>query len=227
MKNKILKICIIVITIAIIVLIAVFAFVKPNAENLARQNVSEIDKVCYTSEQGIASLKIISGERENPYVINGSHENMQEFTLLIFRTDEINVQSPTFIATIDSQSYNGILEQNPYDNTFVVDLEKQISQNAQINVVITVGNHEYNFDMQNVSDEWKISYDEALNIAMEHFGEQVKQCIKGNDFNGELYVRIITDVTNTFDKFFYHVTLVDDAGQSQSVVIDVNTGEIL
>ena len=227
MKKKILTIILSTIIVIVVAIAIYFAYFRVDAISLAHKNISEQDKVCYYANNGNSQVKLISGTREEPYVLNGKSEDSKEFALIIFCCDAQNVQNPTFVASIDDKSYNGILQNNPYDNTFVVDLEISVPENANINIKITINDETLNYEPTSMSKEWKISSEKALDIAIEHFSDIINQKASHKGLDAELYLRIISDANNAFDKFFYHATLTLSQNEAYSIVIDVNTGEII
>lgn len=227
MKKKFLIFALIFAVVAILVVVAYFAFFKVDLKDLAIKNTSEMGEQCFSGKKDMTILKLMTGQRENPYSLNGKHEENKDFALLIFKTAETNVESPTYIININGTSYNGILEQNPYDNTFVADLGISVPQNAEITATVAIKNTEYEFELSNINSAWQISFEKAREIGIVALKEDLENCLKGKDLNCELYVKAITDTKGTLSSYFYHVSFIDSNGNSKGVVIDVNTGEIL
>lgn len=227
MKKKIIKYSILIALLCALVVGVYFAFFTVDSKTLAKNNVSEMGEHVFTAKEDCTSIKLYSGMRENPYSLNGVHEEMQNFALIIFRTDELNVESPTFIATIDGTSYNGILEQNPYDNTFVADLETSISQNSIVEICVTVKDSQYNYNLVNVNKDWAYTFNDALEIGLNELLNDIEMLISGKTLACELYVKAINDSVGTFDTFFYHVSYIDTNGNAKGVVIDVQTGQVI
>lgn len=227
MKKGIIRFSLIFLIFAIIIIVIYFGFVKVDIRDLVNKNISEMGEFCFSAQNSISDVKIYTGKRENPYLLNGVHEQCKPFALLTFRTNELDVQSPTFIAQINDQSYNGILEQNPYDNTFVTDLEVCIPEDAQIKVTITIKNNQYEYDVKNINKDWNLTFEDAKNIGIEHLTNEIQKCKKGKKINAEFYVKAITDTNGLFDSFYYYVSMIDTEGNSHNIVIDVNSGEII
>lgn len=227
MKKKFITITLFIIVVLVIGVAVYFAYFKVDAKALAEKNISEMDKVCFTANNGMTQIKLISGTREDPYLLNGKSEKLKDFALIVFRTDEDGVESPTFTATINDKTFNGILEQNPYDNTFVVDLEQNVQNDANVNIKVTINNDTYNYDLVNTSKEWSVSSEQVKDIAVNYFMPQLQEHASYKGLDAEMFVRIISDNTGNFDKFFYHVTLNLPDGKMQSIIIDINSGEII
>ena len=227
MKKKLILSLFTVLVVFVIAVVVYFAYFKVDAKELINKNVSEIDKVCFTAHNGLSQVKLISGTREDPYLLNGKSENCKPFALIIFRTNQAGVQAPTFVASINDKSYNGIMEANPYDNTFVVDLEQEVNDDATINVKITINDNTYNYDLINTSADWLVKAEQAKDIAIEYFLDKIKDCSSYKGVDAELFVRILSDNSGNFDKFFYHITLNKTDGEVCSIVIDTNTGDII
>jgi hypothetical protein len=227
MKKKFLLFSAIFALLCFVVVAVYFIFFNVNINELAVQNVSEKGSSCYIANSGQASAKVYSGQREEPYVLDGKHNQMTDFTLIVFRTNQIGVDSPTFIIDINGEKYNGVLETNPYDGSFVSDLQIMVDNNATISLTVTVNDDSYNFEMQNVSGDWQISFDDAMDIGIQDLNSEISLCLNGKELNCELYVKAISDTNGNFDKFFYYVSYIDVNQNSNGVVIDVQTGEII
>ncbi len=227
MKKNILKFSIVFVLLIAIVLVLYFTVFKVDVQALANQSVSEMGKDCFFAKDDLSDVKLYTGQRENPYVLDGVHNDCQAFALLIFRTNEMGVEAPTYIAKINGTSYNGILEQNPYDNTFVADLEIEVPADAQIEVTIAIKDNEYNYTLANINKDWAISFEQAKSIGIEYLMEDIQKNVKGRNLDCEIYVKAITDSKGLLSTYYYYVSMIDKNGNSKGVVIDVQTGEIV
>lgn len=227
-KRKILFFCLGMLILCAVAVVAYQFVFKVNPMELAKKSVSEMG-TCYfvDNTNSLATLKVSSGIRENPYNLDGVHNEMQPFALLIFKTSITNAESPSYIATIDGVEYQGVLEFNPCDNTFATDLQISLNNTSNIKVSVQVNDNDFEFAPTNQNTTWVLSFSEALDKGLEEVKDTIKELTSKGKFNGECYVRVISDTACILKDFYYYVTVVDTNGNIYSVVIDCKSGEII
>ena len=231
MKKVGKKICIytiVMVLFSILVMVIYGAFFKIDPIKLAKANASEKGN-CYfvdtTNEN--ATIKVSSGTRENPYSLDGIHNDTKPFTLVIFKTTLNGITEPSYVATIDNTKYEGVLELNPIDNTYVCDLGVQTYNTSKIDITIKVNEYEFTFAPTNLSATFGITFEEALDLGLKEMYGVVSNLTEGNKFNGETYVKIISDPASNLNMYYYYVAVVDNAGNIYSVVLDTASGKKL
>ena len=202
-------------------------FFMVEAKKLAQNSVSEIRQNFFVAEDDLSNINISSGYRENPYSLDGVHNDVVPFGVVVFRTSLANIAEPSYNITIGESVYQGIFERNPYDNTFVADLETAIDDDSQIHATIYIEDDTYDFTLQNLSSGWEIDCYEAFDIGLEALDECVQSLKKGNSFGGECYIKVISDPNNMLDIFYWYVAIVDKEGNTHAVVVDSSSGKIL
>lgn len=203
-------------------------FFKVEPMKLAKNNVSENGVSFFVdSTNDNVNLKVSSGTRENPYNLDGVHNEMKPFTLLIFKTTLNGISDPSFTAQINGTEYQGVLELNPCDGTFVTDLGILLDNNAEINVTINVNDMEFTFTPTNLNSKWGLSFEEALDIGLENMKGIIEGLIENGKFNGECYVKVISDPSGVLNIYYYYIGIVDVSGNIYSIVLDTADGKIL
>ncbi|MBQ8749501.1 MAG: hypothetical protein IJZ29_03425 [Clostridia bacterium] len=217
---------IILFCVLVVTLYEVFFKVEPM--KLAKTNVSEKGDCFFVDNTNDnVNLKVSSGTRENPYNLDGVHNEMKSFTLLIFKTTINNISEPSFVATIDGTEYQGVLELNPCDGTYVSDLQILLNNNSNISVVIYVNDMEFTFNPTNLNSNWGLDFDEALDIGLNNMKDIIEKLIENGKFNGECYVKVISDPSGVLDIYYYYIGIVDISGNIYSTVLDTTDGKIL
>ncbi|MGN1227279.1 MAG: hypothetical protein ACI4TX_01405 [Christensenellales bacterium] len=226
--KKILFYCIGMVIFCALVVVLYEAFFKVDPIKLAKANVSEKGNCFFVdSTNDNVNLKVSSGTRENPYNLDGVHNEMKPFTLLIFKTTLNNISEPSYIATIDGVEYQGVLELNPCDNTYVTDLGVETKNNALISVTVYVNDMEFTFNPSNINLTWGLDFNEALNIGLNNMKGIIEGLIENRAFNGECYVKVISDPSGVLNIYYYYIGIVDISGNIYSVVLDTVDGKVL
>lgn len=211
---------------AIIVVYQLFFKVEPI--KLAKQNASE-KGMCYFLDKtnDLATLSVYSGERENPYNLDGVHNATKAFTLILLRTNLLDVMQPTFSIKIDGVNYDGQLEYNPIDNTYYYDLGISVLNNSLIMGTVMVKDMEFSFTPTNQNTTWGIDFDEAFDIGLNSMKGVIENLVSNGKFDGETYVKVVTDNSGILDTYYYYVGIIDVDGNMYSVVLDTVDGKIL
>ena len=203
-------------------------FFKVEPIKLVKNNVSEKGECFFVdATNDNVNLKVSSGTRENPYNLDGVHNEMKPFTLLIFKTSFNGITEPSFTAKIDGTEYQGILELNPCDGTFVTDLGILLNDNSDIAVTVNVKDMEFTFTPTNLNSKWGLSFDEALDVGLENMKGIVESLIENGKFSGECYVKVISDPNGVLNIYYYYIGIVDLSGNMYSIVLDTADGKVL
>ena len=175
------------------------------------------------------NIKFTSGFREEPYILNGKSENKKEFgviTVKFLNNIADKTSLPEFIITISDMDFDGEFELNPFDQTYVADIETFVLDDASIHIKIIWQDYSFEEQMKNISKTFSCSHKDALNVFIKEFKKNIQNFIKtGTDF--EIYVKIINDPSLEIDKNYYYVCLITKTGESLSCVIDPNSSVIL
>ena len=210
----------------VLVVVLYQAFFKVDSLKLAKANVSEMGNCFFVDKTNDnAILKVSSGMRENPYNLNGVHNEMKPFTLLIFQTSLNNITEPSFTAQIDDTTYQGVLELNPCDNTYIYDLQTSINNTSKIDVTITINEFEFTFQPINLNQTWGINFDEALDLGLKDMKPIIDSLVAKGKFNGECYAKVISDPSGVLNMYYYYIGIIDVDGNIYSVVLDTANGE--
>lgn len=227
-KKRVIFYSITMVVFCLIVAICYEMFFKVEPIKLAKLNVSEKGD-CFFVDNTNDNVKLIvsSGTRENPYNLDGVHNKMQAFTLLIFTTTINNISQPSFVATIDGIEYQGVLEFNPIDSSYVCDLGIKIKNSSLINAVVTINDLEFNFSPSNLNTVWGVDFDEAFDIGLKDMEKTINGLVKDGKFMGECYIKAVTDPTGLLNIYYYYVGIVDIEGNVYSVIVDTKDGKLI
>lgn len=225
--KKIIKFVIFILLFCLIVGISYNLFFKVDKENLAYNSISEIRYNYFTGADDLSHVNLSSGYRENPYNLDGLHEEMVPFGVMVIRTTLLDISEPSYKLNVDDKIYEGVMERNPLDGTYVCDIETFINADSEIRAEITITDKTYSFEFTCQSKLWNIDAEKAFKIAIDRLGDSAYRLINGKEFQGECYVKIVADPNNMLDIYYWYVNIIDRNGKSMAVVIDSSTGEIL
>lgn len=226
-KKKFLWFVVGVIIFCIAVGLVYSLFFMTEAKDLAKKSLSEVRQNFFIANDNLSNLSLSSGYREDPYAIDGQHKDVVPFGVVVFRTSLSNVSEPSFVLNIGDEVFEGVMERNPYDNTFVTDIENLVPDDSVVKMSIFIEDDTYNFDFKNISKEWNIDYSQAFEIGLDTLTDYIQSLKKGNVFNGECYVKVVSDPNNLLNIYYWYVAIVDNQGNSHAVVIDVTSGDVL
>ena len=136
-----------------------------------QQIVSEYRKNLFVGNGSCFTITFTSGEREQDYIMDGKHTKMVDFGVITIKFISIpNNFSSQFELNVNKDKFAGQLERNPYDGTYVFDIEKQVEDGASINIYL-VDFDEY-VSLSCLSKNWKTTYTQAKNIFMEKYNKE-------------------------------------------------------
>lgn len=218
------------ILLASIVVTIVFAFCGCGASttDLALENMAEVRYNIFLGENETFVATFMSGKRESPYVVNGVCEKQVEFGMLTikYKTSDMPTVAKYEVA-IGDNVYSGNLEYNNYESTLMADIQHVVSDDANITVKVVTNSDEKTCTLDSKTKGMEITWRTALDIAMESLGDAVKSYISKGKFNGEVYVKIITDLNGSFDDYYWYVSIVGTNGKTNSVIINTKSGEVI
>ncbi len=191
---------------------------------LMQENASEWTKVYYLGECDEFYATISSGEREKDYLMNGRKAESVDFALLTLnfatspQKSAINVD-----VNIDGTSSTQELELNTLNNTYMLDLEKQLT--GEESVSVSYGGK--TLELVNMSKDFKIDDKKAMEIACKEMEKEITKKKSFNNLNAEIYLRVLDKKANNFDDLFWCLTILNVDNESFSIVISTVDGTVL
>lgn len=206
-----------------------FCGCKSDINSAVQEKLSEVRYNLFAEKNDEISIKFTSGFREDPYILNGKSENKKEFGIITVKfLKEISNKNtlPNFVITISDMDFDGNFELNPFDQTYVQDIETFVLDSSSVSIKISFGDFNFEGNLKNVSKDFLINHKDALNIFVKEFKKEIQTLLK-NDKDFEVYVKIIDDPSLEIDKNYFYVCLISNFGESFSVIIDPISGSIL
>ena len=207
----------------------IFSGCKNSVNVLVQEKISEVRFNLYNACSEEINVDFTSGFREDPYILNGKSESKKEFGVITVKfLKEIENKStlPNFVITINDMDFDGEFELNPFDQTYCSDIETFVLDDSTIHIKVIWGDFLFESDLKNISNTFNINHSKALNIFIKEYSKNIKNLLK-NKTDFEVYVKIINDPSLEIKKNYFYVCLITTNGESMSIVISTDTGEIL
>ncbi len=156
--------------------------------------------------------------------MNGISEKKVDFSLLT-----LNFYNETFgnginiKVVIDGVESTKFLELNTLNNTYMIDLETKFSGKEEISVEYM----EEKITLENVSKDFKVGANKAIEIASKELSKFIMKEKKMSSLNAECYLRVLDKRANNFQDMFWVFTVVNTKNENYSVVISTVDGSVL
>ena len=193
--------------------------------DMYQSNLSECRKNLFVSKNANYLVTLTSGQRESDYIMDGKASSLVDFGVITLKFEKVFAGSKLqFELKIDDDTYAGEFERNPYDNNFVYDIGKQVSDSSKVSIYLV--DFDDNLELDCLSKDWKFNYKDALKIFVDKHKKEIEACSENNKLQGEIYIKIVAEDNNLGDIYWYCL-LVAQNGEMYASLISVNTGEIL
>lgn len=201
-----------------------------NTYNLVKDNLSEIREniLCYSDEDVFVTF--MSGSREENYVADGISDNLVDFaviTLDFYSKDyAYNEKKVSYATTIEGVEYSGEMLNNPYDNSFVVDLSVNATDITELQIDFVIDDTSCVATLSQVNGEWSYNHLDAVQIICKDLKHYIGQYVENNQLNAECYIKVVHN-TEYPTQYYWCVQIVTTNGTSMTEIINPTTGEIL
>ena len=200
-----------------------FLLIACSKQTTLQQSMSEITKIYFSAQGDGVKGNISVGEREENYLIDGYHTENCEFSLIALQFEKLLPQNQIEVnLKINDESSKIVLDINPANNFYMTDLGYSLKESDKI--VISFENFVLNFE--NVSESFGVDYSQALKLGQDALGDKLNSYYQGKDFQGEGYLKILTDKSQT-GELFWVLTLVGRNNNKNNVVLSTADGEII
>ena len=196
---------------------------------LAKENIAEQRQNLYVGESENLSATFMSGKREKDYVINGYNTELIDFGVVTVTLKNNNItksDNATYSLLIGTNRYDGVMELNPFDGSYVADIKQIVNTTEGLVLDFSIGSFQEEITIINVSENWQINHNQALEIACDELKPYLKNMTEST-FMGEVYIKIIYDNKIQENAYFWYVNFVGRGGETHSIIINPTTGEIL
>lgn len=201
--------------VALGIVVGIFVF-KSNNNNGIYDHISEIREVVYKAEIDGNKMTAISGEREVNYAVDGKCNGTADF--LIITVEGKFVKSPEYCVEIDGSEYAGTMQKHPFNDEYSCEINARVNTN-EFDVKIKVDNDEKTVKLHSIVTSSFITAQDALEKSRNILS------IDANEFDGEIYVRLIENPLKSDDTYYWYVAYYFQNDDCKSVLFDALSGE--
>ncbi len=186
--------------------------------------MSEQTDVYYFGENDKFYCSISSGKREETYLMDGRSGKNVDFALVRFdlstpRTNKILKAK----VSIDEVEKDVELEINSLESEYLCDLCQHLSGAEKISIEFE-GQKQ---DLQNLSKDFSVDSEKALEIASKEMGDNILKVKSYNVLNAECYLSVMDKKANNFDQIYWCFTVLNVNNESFSIIISTKDGSVL
>ncbi len=197
-----------------------------SALEICKAEVSETREAYYFARNDEFVASVTSGFREEEYLLNGEHTSLMPYTVLVVDfIKEVPKTLPKYELVIEGKLYSGVMELNPFNNTFCVDLGEKIDDG--LSLVLKVSESDKTINLISVSNMWQVDYNMALDIAINAFGERIESHIEEGRLQGEIFQKLISLNKHSAEDVYWNVCFFAKNGEILTCTINVITGTVI
>ncbi len=189
-------------------------------------NLSELRDEVLTAASDSMSVSLVSGVREEPFVIDGSAGEKQPFTVVTISPKGFR-DSATFAYELHlgDSKLSGNFSKHPFKNTWSFEVGERVT--GSVALTVTSDGYAENFELKSVKTDTAISADEALEIAEIRLKSRIKEMTEGGLLRAEVYVRYLENPISSDGGYYWYVAFVPDKYTVYAVLIHPETKEIV
>ncbi len=201
-----------------------------NTYNLVKENISEIRYNILDYHDDIMSASFMSGMREKDYVANGINSALIDFAIIKLSFVEndfaYNEKKVNYCTVINGVEYKGEMLNNPYDNSFVIDLNINAQELSILDINLTIDGIDKSITLTKVNSQWEYDANKALQIVCKDLKEYINQLIIDNQLEAECFIKIVNNAEIT-DEYYWMIQINAINGTVFTEIVNPITGEIL
>lgn len=177
-----------------------------------KKNISDWRDVVLMGSGGGYTVRVISGERESDFSLDGVSGDKTEYTVFTVSADKLP-ESVALDVSFGDESYSLLLDKHPLGETFSAEVASRFTGDT-----LDMSVNGEAVTATTVTPDIRITGENALEIA--------KSTID-LDAAGEIYVRIIENPVISDGCYYWYVAVYTAENGTKAVLIDISTGEIL
>lgn len=186
--------------------------------------VSEYRENYFFAKTETFTVSFTDGKREKDYVYNGEKTDLVDYGIIMVKSDQVNGQVLNFELKVNDKTFVGEMERNPFDKSFVFDIETKVS--SLDNLELYLVDFDEKINLVCLSKEWKINCGQALTKFVNENKNQLEKYVTNESFQGEIYIKLVADKNDDNNIYFYVLAVCKD-GQVFGSLIDVKTGNVV
>ncbi len=198
-----------------------------------KDNLSEIRINIFEATNDNISVNIITGQREEPYVLNGTAQGMTDYTVItIIPENPDNISADityNYLLKTGKKDYSGSFTLHPFGNSYAAEISEKINTNS-VELKVTASKDDWNFNesivMESILTENMINWEDALLIGMKALENSISPMYSKKALKAEVYVKLLCDPLGKTTDHYWYVAFADGKIIA-SALIDPISKEIL
>ena len=187
-------------------------------------NISEYREDFFYGSTLNMSATFTDGQRESEFVTDGKKSELQDFGVLVVRSNNDLGENPRFELKINDETYEGEMEKNPFDGSYVVDVLRRVD--CEDTIVVTIPSINETITLECLSKDWGCDCNKALNVFIDNNKDNLNEYMSANGFEGEVYIKIVADKKDIANIYWYVLCVCQD-GNVFANLISVEDGKIV
>ncbi|MCL2234248.1 MAG: hypothetical protein FWC11_00860 [Firmicutes bacterium] len=191
-------------------------------------NISEKRVNVFVGEIEGLKVQAITGQKEEPFLLDGTATGMQDFTLITIEPSEfLGTVEFSYRVKIGENEFSGEFVPHPFGKTYSTNID-MVSNVKTITLFVQRGEgEEREVVLTSVLTEDMIDYYKALSIAANRLDKQINSLTTNGVLNAEIYVRLMANPIDNTGGFFWYVAFLTPEGNLYAVLIDPVSMEVV
>ncbi|MBQ8792718.1 MAG: hypothetical protein IJZ62_03810 [Clostridia bacterium] len=178
--------------------------------------MSEQAKIYFSGEGEGVKANIAVGKRENPYIMDGVHNELVDFSLITVSVNSGMAEENLQISlSINGQVSNILLELNPLNMSYMADLGYALNGDDEITITV----EGKSFELINIGENFEVDCNQAIEIALNSI-EDVSSFKKNGKFACEGYLKILDGSKFGGEGLYWCFTLIGEDKTSSNILIN-------
>ena len=191
--------------------------------NKYRKNVSEIRTNILTGESEHFEIVVYTGEREEPYAMDGVANPMKNFfVVMVYPKFELNYEDKVN-AEISylGKKFTKQLTAHPFNGSYGTDFADLELGKENLIVNVTALQYDENVPVLSLLTENMMTADEAYKKGAELLKSSIENTLEEGKYLCEIQVKLV-DKTKVDGKVFWHVSVFDKSGEMYAVLLEAD-----
>jgi len=218
------KIRIILVSI-VLILCSSFLFACTPAMERFSHLISELRDNVFVAENEKFSVSIITGAREEPFILNGFATGTKPFTLITIVPKNGGTDF-YYSVVINGDTFEGKFVPHPFDVSLSAEVDV-LSNDSVIQLTVIQGENREELTANSVLTEQMINSTKAIDIAYNRLKGSLEDFKQGGELQCEIFVRLIKNPIDNQGGYFWYVAFVGTNQTIFAVVIEPTTMTIL
>lgn len=211
----------------VIMVLSVLCGCDIGLKNKVYNNIAEIVDFVVVGGGDNLSISLMCGRREIEYKSDGVATELIPYGVLTLYVDDKDITQVEYVLFVGTIKYQGDMQKNPYDSSWVADIKTSVDKSENIRVDIIIDNTKSSYKLKSVSDEWAVFSKDLIGLLIDDYSDVLKGFVIDGAFEGEVYIKLINEYELRSEHYYYYVSVVARKGGSFNILVSPMTKEVL